>query len=69
MANKAFKVKHGLELPSGTAVSEFSIDSTLTGNSDDAVPTEKAVKGYVDDNTTTAAAALNDAVAMAIALG
>jgi hypothetical protein len=32
----------------GTDVNEFSIDGTLSGNSDDAVPTEKAVKTYVD---------------------
>jgi hypothetical protein len=29
-------------------VTEFSIDGTLTGNSDTAIPTEKAVKTYVD---------------------
>ena len=32
----------------GTTVNEFSIDGTLGDNSDDAVPTEKAVKTYVD---------------------
>jgi hypothetical protein len=32
----------------GVAVSEFSTDGTLSGNSDTAVPTEKAVKTYVD---------------------
>ena len=32
----------------GTDIKEFSIDGTLSGNSDDAVPTEKAVKTYVD---------------------
>ena len=31
-------------------VSEFSTDGTLGGNSDQAVPTEKAVKTYVDAN-------------------
>ena len=36
-------------LTSGTSVNEFSVDGTLTGNSDDAVPTEKAVKSYVDN--------------------
>jgi len=35
-------------LQTGTSVNEFSIDGTLAGNSDDAVPTEKAVKTYVD---------------------
>lgn len=37
-------------LTSGTDIDEFSIDGTLSGNSDDAVPTEKAVKTYVDAN-------------------
>lgn len=35
-------------LAAGTGVGEFSIDGTLGGNSDDALPTEKAVKTYVD---------------------
>jgi hypothetical protein len=33
---------------SGASVAEFSTDGTLAGNSDTAVPTEKAVKTYVD---------------------
>ena len=33
----------------GNSVNEFSIDGTLAGNSDTAVPTEKAVKTYVDN--------------------
>lgn len=32
----------------GTTINEFSTDGTLAGNSDDALPTEKAVKTYVD---------------------
>ncbi|MEX0813133.1 MAG: tail fiber domain-containing protein [Chitinophagales bacterium] len=44
-----------LSLQYGTAVNEFSIDGTLGGNSDNALPTEQAVKTYVDalvgDNT------------------
>ncbi len=32
----------------GNPVNEFSTDGTLIGNSDTAVPTEKAVKSYVD---------------------
>lgn len=36
------------QLASGTDINEFSIDTGLAGNSDDAVPTEKAVKAYVD---------------------
>jgi len=39
----------GLVLENGTAVNEFSIDGTLVDNSNDAVPTEKAVKTYVDN--------------------
>lgn len=39
--------------PAGTSVNEFSTDGTLAGNSDDAVPTEKAVKTYVDKIWTT----------------
>ena len=38
----------GLTLQSGTAINEFSIDGTLSGDSDNAVPTEKAIKAYVD---------------------
>lgn len=36
--------------PAGTGINEFSIDDTLAGDSDDAVPTEQAVKAYVDIN-------------------
>ena len=38
-----------LSLPNGTNINEFSTDGTLAGDSDDAVPTEKAVKTYVDN--------------------
>jgi hypothetical protein len=41
----------GLTLASGASINEFSTDGTLVGNSDDAVPTEKAVKTYVDQAT------------------
>jgi len=34
----------------GATINEFSTDGTLAGNSDTAVPTEKAVKTYVDNN-------------------
>lgn len=37
-----------LTLASGATVTEFSTDGTMAGNSDAAVPTEKAVKTYVD---------------------
>lgn len=34
---------------SGASVTEFSTDTTMAGDSDTAVPTEKAVKAYVDN--------------------
>ena len=37
-----------ISFPVGTGINEFSNDGTLAGDSDDAVPTEKAVKTYVD---------------------
>ena len=37
-----------LKLPQGAEINEFSTDETLSGNSDSAVPTEKAVRSYVD---------------------
>ena len=37
-----------LTLPTGTNVNEFSTDGTLAGASDTALPTEQAVKTYVD---------------------
>jgi len=37
-----------LSLTSGVSVNEFSSDTALSGNSDTAVPTEKAVKTYID---------------------
>lgn len=42
------KIPDTLECANGTTINEFSTDGTLAGNSDDAVPTEKAVKTYVD---------------------
>lgn len=38
-----------LSLNSGTSVNEISADVNMTDNSDDAVPTERAVKNYVDN--------------------
>jgi len=37
-----------LSLLNGTSINEISTDSTLAGNSNDAVPTEKAIKAYID---------------------
>lgn len=45
----------GLQLTSGTTATEFSVDGTFADNSDTAVPTEKAVKTYVDGITSTLA--------------
>jgi hypothetical protein len=41
-----------LGFDAGTTINEFSTDTALAGDSDDAVPTEKAVKAYVDAQTT-----------------
>ena len=41
-----------LALASGATVTELSIDGSMAGNSDTAVPTEKAVKTYVDAQVT-----------------
>jgi hypothetical protein len=49
--NNLVKINGTLQLPNGTSINEFSTDTTLSGNSDDAVPTEKAVKTYVDSAT------------------
>ncbi len=39
-----------VSLALGDSINEFSTDATLAGNSDLAVPTEKAVKTYVDNS-------------------
>lgn len=39
-----------LAFPVGATITEFSTDNTLGGDSNTAVPTEAAVKGYVDTN-------------------
>ena len=39
----------GLALENGSRINEFSIDGTLSGNSHNTVPTEAAVKAYVDN--------------------
>ena len=43
----------------GSLINEFSTDVTLAGNSDSALPTEKAVKTYVDNNAGGAGGATN----------
>ena len=62
--------ENGLTLESGTNINEFSTDGTLEDNSDDAVPTEKAVKTYIDESiklnivnvTTDSTAGINDVI-------
>lgn len=44
------------------SVDEFSTDGTLGDNSDTALPTEKAVKTYVDTEITTVSGALNSSI-------
>ena len=46
-----FDINGTLILENGTSINEFSIDGALVGDSDDAVPTEKAVKTYIDSAT------------------
>ena len=52
-----------LALASGTTANEISIDGTLAGDSDDAIPTEKAVKTYVDSQTVSDHITLNAIIA------
>ncbi|TGE24310.1 hypothetical protein E5K00_03590 [Hymenobacter aquaticus] len=48
-----FRIEQGaLQLGSSAAVSSFSTDGALTDNADSAVPTQKAVKTYVDARVT-----------------
>ncbi|AXT52787.1 hypothetical protein D1818_18870 [Aquimarina sp. BL5] len=44
-------VNGDLKLENGTSVNEISTDGTLASNSNNAVPTERAVKTYVDNAT------------------
>jgi len=46
---EGIKMSGTLSMGLGTSINEFSTDGTLAGDSDDAVPTEKAVKAYVDN--------------------
>ncbi len=50
--NAKLDVNGDIRLQYGTDVNEFSLDGNLSGNSTNAVPTEAAVKTYVDNNTT-----------------
>ncbi len=46
--NDAVHVAESLDLSTGATVNEFSTDGTMADDSDTAVPTEQAVKTYVD---------------------
>lgn len=49
-----------LKVASGQEVNEISTDGTLAGNSDTALPTEQAVKSYVDTEVALLTTAVND---------
>lgn len=50
----------GITINAGQTIDEFSIDGTLVGNSDTAIPTEKAVKTYVDNAVPDLSASVDD---------
>ena len=47
-ASIALSNLNGLGFKRGVAISEFSTDDTMTDNAADTVPTEQAVRGYID---------------------
>ncbi len=53
------EVGANIQLQLGPAANEISIDATLAGNSDKAIPTEKAVKAYIDANGASGLEALD----------
>ena len=56
----ALEVGTTLKLENGSTINEFSTDATLNDNSDTAIPTEKAVKTYVDASSSTGLESLNE---------
>lgn len=52
-ATAKLDINGDLKLQTGTAVSNISTDETLSGNSNTTIPTERAVKSYVDNATAT----------------
>jgi hypothetical protein len=54
----------GLSFNVGATANEFSIDGTLAGNSDTAIPTEKAVKTYVDGQNSVTQTLTNKTIAL-----
>ncbi|GAB4192906.1 MAG: hypothetical protein Fur006_37590 [Coleofasciculaceae cyanobacterium] len=59
------EVNGNLKLQQGVAVNEFSNDGTLSNNSDLALPTQKAVKTYVDTEITQVNQTLSTKAALA----
>lgn len=56
----AMTVSNGkLQLNAGTSINEFSTDGTMAGDSNDAVPTEQAVKEYTNDSLAAASVKKN----------
>lgn len=53
-----------LQFALGAQADEFSIDGTLAGNSDTALPTEKAVKTYVDGQNSVTQTLSNKTIAL-----
>jgi hypothetical protein len=56
IANSPLRLDGTLRFNGGTALTEFSTDVLLAGSSDTAVPTENAVKTYVDASAATVTA-------------
>jgi hypothetical protein len=54
LVTDTLKVKDAMKVQLGATVNEFSTDGTMGGNSDAAVPTEKAVVTYVGSNSSAA---------------
>ncbi len=49
--NSNLEVGGNIQLQFGSAANEISTDGTLASNSDKAIPTEKAIKTYIDNNS------------------
>jgi hypothetical protein len=54
------EVTGNISTQTGATINEFSTDGSLTDNSDTTLPTEKAVKTYVDNATSGAVTSIND---------
>ena len=60
ITNNRWEFSDAVKFENGVAVDEFSSDGTLAGDSDLAVPTEKAVKTYVDNINILPSTRMND---------